>query len=87
MCKTHQEDFEIQTGLLIQVIRQELMTIKIKNENLDNNGFCRAIRPQCGNQKKGKKGGLLELCQITKKAVEHEGNGDTNCCESPMNGP
>ena len=52
---------------------------KKKRENLPNSELCRPRRPLSENQRKRKGRQLLRPCQRTKSAMEHEGDGDTNC--------
>ena len=66
-------NFEIQTNYLIPNKRLDLLKItkkkkkkKKKNENLPYRGLC------CYRQ-------ILGPCQRTKKALENDGDGDTNC--------
>ena len=42
-------------------------------------GFCHASKTQRENKRKQNKRKKLKPCQRTKKAVEHEDDGDTNC--------
>ena len=72
-------DFEIQTDHLISARRPDLEMInKTEKENLQNSGFCLSGRPKNENQRKPKKRRVLEVCQKTKKVVEHEDDNDNN---------
>ena len=73
------KDFVIQTEQLILTRRPDLVIADKKKENLPNSGFCHPSRPESENQKKQKEGQVFRLCKIIKKAMEHEGDGDTNC--------
>ena len=50
-------------------------------------GFCRSSGPLSKNKRKGKERQLLRPSQRTKNAVEHEGDGDTNCSWCTWNNP
>ena len=72
-------DFEIQTDHLTLTRRPDLEFILRKDENVLSCGFCRSGRRQSGNKRKRKDWKILGSCQRTKKALEHESIGDTNC--------
>ena len=76
-------DFEIQIDHLI-LARSD--NYKKKEENLQYSGFCTPSGPQRKNQRK-QKDKVLRPCQRTKKAVEHEGDGDTTYNWHARNGP
>ena len=90
-------DFEIKTDHHIPVGRSDLVIInkkkkkrkkkERKKEILMSCGFCRLSGPQIENQRKRKERRELGHCQRTKKAVEHKGDGDTNCNWRAWNGP
>ena len=69
------------------------MIIKKKNlkkkekVNQPYRGLCRPVGPQRENQRKRKMRQVLTPCQRTKKAMEHENNGDTSCNWHAWNGP
>ena len=50
-----------------------------KTDNLPKSGICDLSGPQIGNHGKQKKKQVFGPCQRTKKAMEHENDGDTNC--------
>ena len=54
---------------------------KDKKGNLLNSGLCRSGGPQSKKSKKTTK----ETCSWTFKAIEHEGDSDTNCNRCPRN--
>ena len=70
--------FVIQTVHLIPAIKLERELIN-KKENLTYSGPCRRSGPLSEKQKKKQKEKqVLGPSQRSKKAVEHDGNGDTN---------
>ena len=80
-------DFEIQTDHLISARRPDWEISnkkenKKKKTNLPNSGLYRPDEPLGENQRKRKERQILGLCQKAKKAIEQEGDGDTNneCC-------
>ena len=50
-----------------------------KKQNLPNSRRCRPGGPQNENQRNEKSDKNLDLARELKKAMEHEGDGDTNC--------
>ena len=75
-------DFEIQTDHLTPARRPDLVLINKKNKNLQTSEFFRPRRPQRENQRKRKAWQVLGPRPRTKKAMENEGDDDTdcNCC-------
>ena len=68
--------FEIQTDHLIPARRPDLVMINKKKEHLPNSGLYRPGGSLSKNQRKRKERRVLGPCQITKKAVVHESDGD-----------
>ena len=71
-------DFELQTNHLISARIPDLVLI-IKKKNSSHSEFCHPSGPQNENKRMQKDGQILWSCQRTKKAVEHEGDGDIKC--------
>ena len=67
-------DFKIQMDHLNMARRSDQ-----KRENFLCSGFCHPSRPQSKNQTNKKEIKVLRPCQRTKKVMEHEGDGNTNC--------
>ena len=59
---------------------------KKEERNLASDGPCRPSGKQMETQRKRKERQVLGACQKTKKALEHEGNRDTNCNWRTWNG-
>ena len=76
-------DFEIKMNQLIPAKRSDLVPInkkeKKEKENYRYSGYCRLSGPQIKNQRKKKQRQLLVTSLGSKKVMEHEGDGDTNC--------
>ena len=70
-------EIEIQTDHLIPAWGSDQVIIN-KKENLPNRGLCRSGRQQSENQRRQKESQVLSFYQRTKKAKEHEGDGETN---------
>ena len=92
MHKIHQ-DFELMTDPLILARRPDPVIInwkrkkKKKEENSSNSGLCHPGRQQSENQRKQKRDKYLDLARELKKAMEYEGDGDTNCKWCARNNP
>ena len=76
----------IQTYHLIPARIPNLVIIT-KKENLPFCGLFLPSEPLRENQRKPKERQVLRLCQRTKTAVKHEGDGDINCNWCAWNGP
>ena len=75
-------NFEIQANHVILASSPELVITnkkKKKKKNLPSSGFCRSSGLLNENHRKRKERLVLGPCLRTKKATEHEGDGDTNC--------
>ena len=60
--------------------KPDLMLInKKKEKNLSSCGFCRSGRSQIENKKRENVDKYLDLARELRKALVHEGDGDTNC--------
>ena len=70
----------------IQARRSDSVTInkKKKNDRVKNGELC---RPADHRKKKKRTQRILRSCQRTKKAMEHEGDGDTTCNWCTSNKP
>ena len=77
--------FEIQMDHSILARRPDLVLINKKEKNLLSSGFFHSSRQYSKNKRKKKDRQILESCQQTGKAVEHEDNSDTSCSWSPLN--
>ena len=71
-------DFEIQTDHLVPAGRPELEIVNMKKRNYWIVDFAAPV-DHSKNQRKQKKRQIVRSWQRTKKAMEHEGVGDTNC--------
>ena len=76
-----QMDYQIpaRTPDLVIISKKKRKKKKKKRENQPKSKLCHSSRPQCENQRKRKERQVLRPCQRTKKVIEHESDGDTNC--------
>ena len=70
---------ELQTDYLIPTRIPYLEIIDKKKENLSYSGVCRPNGPRIENRRKQNEKNVWTPSQITKKAVKHKGDHDTNC--------
>ena len=70
--------FAIQTDHLSRQEDKKLCSLT-KKKNLSCSGFCRLGGPQNENKRKRKDKQIIGTCQKTEKAIEDEGEGDSNC--------